>query len=207
MEQTESDIDARLAARLRALRAEQGLTLDGLAERAGVSRSMISLVERGRSSPTAAVLDRLAAGLGVSVASLFDGIGAEQASPLSRRADQREWQDPATGYVRRNLTPPGIAAPVTLVEVTMPAGARVTYDTGPRAAVIHQQLYVLEGEIAFTVDGGTVHLRAGDCLASQIDGPSGFHNPADRPARYLVAVATGPARSGAGTAKPGIAKG
>lgn len=204
--ETTTDIDARLAARLRAMRADQGLTLDALAERAGVSRSMISLIERGQSSPTAAVLDRLAAGLGVSVASLFDGIGAEQASPLSRRADQREWRDPATGYVRRNLTPPGLATPVTLVEVTMPGNARVTYDTGPRAAVIHQQIYVLEGEIAFTVDGETVHLRAGDCLASQIDGPSGFHNPTDRPARYLVAVATGPARGGAGAAKSGVPK-
>ncbi|MFD0461059.1 helix-turn-helix domain-containing protein [Microvirga aerilata] len=71
-----ADINAHLAGRLRSLRSEQGLTLDGLADRTGVSRSMISLIERGESSPTAVVLDKLAAGLGVTLASLF----AEKAS-------------------------------------------------------------------------------------------------------------------------------
>ncbi|WP_206692449.1 helix-turn-helix domain-containing protein [Azospirillum sp. INR13] len=50
MENATTDIDRRLAVRLRALRADRGLTLDGLAERSGVSRSMISLVERGRAA-------------------------------------------------------------------------------------------------------------------------------------------------------------
>src|SRR5690349_8416226 len=86
------DAHTRLAARLRGLRAERGLTLDGLAERAAVSRSMISLIERGESSPTAAVLDRLAGGLGVTLASLFADEPRADASPVSRRADQPTWR-------------------------------------------------------------------------------------------------------------------
>src|SRR5688572_18927903 len=82
MESAVPEVQARLAARLRRLRADRGLTLDALAERAGVSRSMISLVERGESSPTAAVLDRLAAGLGVTIASLFTEEARADASPL-----------------------------------------------------------------------------------------------------------------------------
>ena len=64
----DATVEARLAIRLRALRAERGLSLDALAEQSGVSRSMISLIERAESSPTASVLDRLAASLGVTLA-------------------------------------------------------------------------------------------------------------------------------------------
>src|SRR5687768_17669758 len=115
MDKTESDIHDRLAARLRGLRTERDLTLDGLAERTGVSRSMISLIERGESSPTAAVLDKLAAGLGVTLASLFAERDSKGASPLARRADQRIWCDPDSGYMRRNLSAPGFPSPVELV--------------------------------------------------------------------------------------------
>src|SRR3712207_8525832 len=99
-----ADIGAHLAARLRGLRTDRGLSLDALAERAGVSRSMISLVERGESSPTAAVLNRLATGLGVTLASLFAEEPSAGSSPLSRRADQRAWRDPESGYLRRTLS-------------------------------------------------------------------------------------------------------
>ena len=131
-----ADINVHLAERLRSLRADRGLTLDGLAERTGVSRSMISLVERGESSPTAAVLDKLAAGLGVTLASLFADKPSSASSPLARRADQSVWRDPESGYMRRNLSPPGFPSPLELVEVVLPPGAHVAYDTGHRAAVV-----------------------------------------------------------------------
>src|SRR3954470_16889728 len=66
------DLNQRIAARVRGLRAARSLSLEGLASRSGVSRSMISLIERGESSPTAVVLEKLATGLGVMLASLFD---------------------------------------------------------------------------------------------------------------------------------------
>jgi transcriptional regulator with XRE-family HTH domain len=190
MEAAGADLDARLAARLRELRTERGLTLDGLAARSGVSRSMISLVERGESSPTASLLDRLAAGLGVTLAALFAEGGRTGASPLARRADQPVWRDPATGYVRRNLSPPGFHSPIELVEVVLPPGARVAYDGGPRAAVVHQQVHMLEGRLRLTLGEEGHELAAGDCLAMRVDRPTGFHNPADRPARYLLALVT-----------------
>lgn len=188
-----NDINAHLAERLRGLRADRGLTLDGLAERTGVSRSMISLIERGESSPTAAVLDRLAGGLGVTLASLFAETSREDASPLARRAEQRVWQDPATGYVRRNLSAPGHPSPIELVEVSLPAGARVAYDTGPRTVGVKQQVWLIDGMIDLTVGPDTHRLESGDCLSMHIDQLIVFHNPTDRPARYLVALATDPA--------------
>lgn len=183
-----ADVQERLAARLRHLRGARALTLDGLAERSGVSRSMISLVERGESSPTAAILDRLAAGLGVTLASLFADEAREDGSPVSRRKDQREWRDPASGYVRRNLSPPHVRSPLALVEVSLPAGARVAYDT-VAARSIAQQIWIIEGTLELTL-GATVHrLAAGDCLAMRLEGPIAFHNPTRTVARYLVALA------------------
>src|SRR2546426_328566 len=76
MEETVSDLNQRIAERVRELRAAHGLSLDALAGKSGVSRSMISLIERGESSPTAVVLEKLAAGLGVMLASLFDAPAA-----------------------------------------------------------------------------------------------------------------------------------
>src|SRR5919108_4554432 len=98
------DINARLATRVRGLRGERGLSLDALAARCDVSRSMISLVERGESSPTAVVLEKIAAGLGVSLATLFEDASLP-ANPISRRADRTPWRDPQSGYVRRNISP------------------------------------------------------------------------------------------------------
>lgn len=190
---TGTDFDSRVAARLRTLRTARELTLDGLAERSGVSRSMISLVERGETSPTANLLDRLAAGLGVTLASLFAEEEHADATPLVRRADQPAWRDPATGYVRRNLSPPGFPSPIGLVEVLLPAGSHVAYDTGFRSPAVDQQVWVLEGLVELTVGEITHHLAAGDCLAMRVDRPTAFRNPADHPARYLVALTTGAA--------------
>lgn len=190
---SDDDLTSRLATRLRKLRAGRGLTLDALAERSGVSRSMISLIERGASSPTANVLDKLAAGLGVTLASLFSEAERAEAPPVARRADQPEWRDPETGYVRRNLSPPGFASPLELVEVVLPAGAFVAYETTFRHRPLDQQVWVLEGMVEVTLGEQHHHLAAGDCLAMRVDRRTAFRNPGDLPTRYLVALTTGAA--------------
>lgn len=185
-----SNINAHLASRLRELRIERGLTLDALAERTGVSRSMISLIEREESSPTAVVLDKLAAGLGVTLASLFAEKESAVASPLARRADQRVWRDPDSGYLRRNLSPSGFPSPLELVEVILPAGARVAYDTGRRTVGVSQQIWIVEGEIELGLGDEIHRLFAGDCLCMDIERPTVFRNPSGEQARYLVALTT-----------------
>src|SRR5215510_9612201 len=179
------DINDRIAARVSQIRAERGLSLEALSDSAGVSRSMISLIERGESSPTAVVLEKLAAGLGVPLASLFDAPAAP-AEPVSRRKDQVEWRDPASGYVRRNVSPPGFPSPLQIVEVVFPAGARVAYETGARPGVMHQQIWVLQGEIEITLGRARHRLAAGDCLAMVLDRPITFRNRTKKPARYAV---------------------
>jgi len=189
------DVNQRIAARVRELRAKRGLSLDGLAGRSGVSRSMISLIERGESSPTAVVLEKLAAGLGMVLASLFDPPAATASSrvgPLARRQDQPEWQDPASGYRRRSVSPPGVPQPMQIVEVHFPPRARVAFDNSERGLRVHQQVWVLDGAIDVTVGEERHRLRKGDCLAMQLDRPTMFHNRTRQPARYAVVIASEP---------------
>jgi hypothetical protein len=110
------DLHRHLADRGRTLRAAHGLSLESLSSKSGVSRSMIS-------------------GLGVTLASLFDRSASSPgaaSSPLSRRDDQPEWQDPASGYIRRNVSPSGVSQPMQIVEVHFPSGARVAFENGAR---------------------------------------------------------------------------
>jgi transcriptional regulator with XRE-family HTH domain len=188
------DINQRIANKVRALRDEQGLSLDALSERSGVSRSNISLIERAQSSPTAQVLDRLASALGVALASMFDdGEAVAEPSPLLRAAEQTDWTDPASGYVRRNLSPTA-PSPLQLVEVRFPAGERVTLDSGARNVELHQQIWMLEGTMIFTRGEDSWRLKTGDCLTLHIDCPIVFRNPGRVMARYLVALITQPIR-------------
>src|SRR5438132_8426521 len=192
-EVTVSDLNQRIAERVRELRATRGLSLDALAGKSGVSRSMISLIERGESSPTAVVLEKLAAGLGVMLASLFDAPAAAPqtpSGPVARRDDQPQWQDPASGYLRRNVSPPGVPQPMQIVEVQFPPGSRVAFETGARDARVYQQGWVLDGAIDVTLGTERHRWRKGDCLAMQLDRPTMFHNPTRKPTRYAVVIAT-----------------
>jgi transcriptional regulator with XRE-family HTH domain len=193
MKDTAPDLNERIADRVRELRAGRGLSLDALATRSGVSRSMISLIERGESSPTAVVLEKLAAGLGVMLASLFETPAAGTAAPggpVARRDDQPQWQDPASGYRRRNVSPPGTPQPMQIVEVEFPPGRRVAFESGARDARVHQQIWLLAGTMDVTVGETRHRLHEGDCLAMTLDRPTLFHNPSRKRARYAVVIAT-----------------
>jgi transcriptional regulator with XRE-family HTH domain len=195
------DINGRIARRVRELRAARQLSLEVLAGACGVSRSMISLIERGESSPTAAVLDKLASGLGVPLASLFDDPAPRTAAPqpLARRDAQPEWRDPQSGYVRRNLSPPSFPSPIHLVEVRFPPRARVAFDSGPRDAEMHQQIWMLDGALELSIgDDAPVRLQSGDCLAMRLDRPTVFRNPGRVPAHYLVAIVSATALGNGG---------
>ena len=185
------DINDRIASRVRQIRAERGLSLEALAKSSGVSRSMISLIERGQSSATAVVLEKLATGLDVPLAWLFDAPAAA-ASPVSRRSDQVEWRDPASGYTRRNVSPSGSPSPVRIVEVVFPAGARVSYETGARPGLTHQQIWVLQGTIEVTLGKERYELGTGDCLAMVLDRAITFRNRSARPVRYAVILSHRP---------------
>ena len=184
-----NDINSRIAVRVRTLRAERGMTLDALATKCNVSRSMLSLIERGESSPTAVVLEKVATGLGVALANLFEDSSAP-AEPISRGAERTSWRDPQSGYIRRNISPPNYPSPLQIVEVELPAGAKVAYESGAREDAIHQQLWIQSGSLEVTVGRVTHRLEVDDCLAMQLSEPTTFRNRTRKLTRYVVVLSS-----------------
>ena len=192
---TPPTIDQLIAERVRELRKQHGHSLEALAQLSGVSRSMISLIERGETSATAAVLGKLAQALQVPLAFLFEEpASSAEPQPLARAAQQQCWQDPATGYVRRHLSPSGYAAPLELVEVVFPPGQSVAFDNALRSEPLHQQLWLLEGCMQISLGEQHWQLEQGDCLAMALNQTIVFANTSRKPARYLLALTALPER-------------
>lgn len=185
-------LDHRIAARIAAARAAQSLTLDALSERSGVSRAMISKIERGEASPTASLLAKLANALGFGLSALFEDDAApapKKSGPLLRRADQTVWRDPDTGYVRRNVSPRGMGAGMEIVDVTLPAGKKVFFDNSAPLPLA-QFVWLLSGALTMTAHGRKYPMQPGDCLHMTLDRPVTFHNSGKTPAHYAVVIET-----------------
>ncbi len=187
------DINARIGARIRALRMDRSLTLDSLAVQADVSRAMLSRIERGESSPTAQLLGKICGGLGVTLSALFAEAEAP-VSPLSRRASQPVWRDPGSHYLRRTIAPPGTGSPVDITEIEFPPGGSVAFDNR-RLGGMDQHVWVLDGTLELTLGDQAFRLETGDCLMMRFDQLVTFRNPAERPVRYAVIVNHGVPRS------------
>lgn len=182
-------VDQLISERVRELRKLRGHSLESLASLSGVSRSMISLIERRETSATAAVLGKLALALQVPLASLFEEPpDSAMPQPLVRAAEQQRWQDPATGYVRRHLSPNGYAAPLELVEVTFPAGQSVAFENASRSELQHQQLWMLDGCMQISLGEQHWQLEPGDCVAMALNQTIVYANTSRKAARYLLAL-------------------
>jgi transcriptional regulator with XRE-family HTH domain len=185
----EVDIDGRIGDRIRAFRTERGLTLEGLAARAVVSRAMLSRVERGESSPTAQLLGKVCAGLGITLSALF-AEAKPAASPVRRRSDQTVWRDPASGYVRRNVSPAGTGSAVEISAIEVPPGARIAFDS-LRLRGADQHIWILDGTLDLAIGDTRHRLDTGDCIHMGFDQPVTFHNPTKRTVRYAVIIGRG----------------
>lgn len=177
-----------ISASLKRERAAKGWSLAELAERSGVSKAMISKIERGEASPTATVLGKLSGAFGLALSALL-ALAEGQGERVSRRASQPLWQDPETGYLRRALSPRESSSPgpLELLEIELPPQVRVPY---PAAAFAfqHQQILVTQGVLEFQ-EGLQLHkLEAGDCLQLGAPADCVFINPGKKACRYLIAL-------------------
>ncbi|HEV7436386.1 MAG TPA: XRE family transcriptional regulator [Pseudorhizobium sp.] len=173
-----------IAARLKHEREARGWSLSDLADRSGVSKAMISKVERGEASPTATVLGRLSGAFGLPLSVLL-ALAEQAPNRLSQHGEQPVWHDPETGYMRRAISPPGSA--VELVEVSLPPNVRVPYPASA-FAFQQQQIWILTGELDF-VEGEVVHhLAKGDCLLLGPPADCVFFNAVNEPAHYLITL-------------------
>lgn len=181
----ESDLDARIGARIRTERESRGWSLTELSQRASVSRAMIHKVERGESSPTANLLGKLSGALGLSMSSLI-ARAENQQGRLLRRQDQPTWTDPETGYLRRHVSPQS-ELPVDLLQITLPPGQQVPM---PASAYAFQRqlIWVLQGELVF-VEGPLRHaMQEGDCLELGPPVDCVFSNETAQDCTYAIAL-------------------
>jgi transcriptional regulator with XRE-family HTH domain len=176
---------AVLGRRLRGERRRRGLTLDELAAVSGVSRSMLSEVERGSRVPTVLVLDRIATGLGTSIARLLrDELPAR--TVVLRREEQDVARD-ASGWERRVLSPVLQGVEFEFMRTTI--GPEV--DAGvfqPHGAGSREYLAVEAGMLRLSLDGEDVTLRQGDSMFYAGDCHHGFANPGTEPCVYYLAM-------------------
>jgi transcriptional regulator with XRE-family HTH domain len=180
--------------RIRALREAMGFSLRDLAERSGVSAPMLSQVERGETSPTLAVAEKIAGGLELTLSQLLRLDEGEHVS-VSRAGDRRRFE--RGGHRFEELTPPlpGQRADVSLH--TLRPGATTG---GPDDPPIHEPgsretAVVLTGVVALVVDGTRHELHTGDSVTFDADLPHHFENEGEEQARFLAVIAAGLRRS------------
>lgn len=177
-----------LGRRIRDERAEQGWSLNELAARADVSRAMLSKVERGESSPTVNVLQKIARALGLSPGSL---IGLEPNRPLVvlRAGAGRTFTEASTGYVRQ-IFPAIEGSPAEFVRATVPGHG----SSGPLAihpAGTRKYVAVERGTVRLAAGRDEVVLRTGDICLFPADIEHEFHNPGARPCTLLMVKLVG----------------
>jgi transcriptional regulator with XRE-family HTH domain len=186
-----------LGRRVRDERRRRGFTLEDLAAASGVSRSMLSEVERGSRVPTVLVLDRIATGLGTSIARLLRDEQSERMVVLRRdeqlertvvlRRDEQDVARDASGWERRVLSPvlPGVE--FEFMRTTIGPGV----DAGvfpPHVAGSREYLAVERGTLRLSLDGEEVLLHEGDSVCYPGDCHHGFANPAAQPCVYYLAM-------------------
>lgn len=175
----------QLGSRLRAQRQARALGLGALASTSGVSRSMISDIERGAKVPTVLVLARLATALGTTVSRL---LGEDQPAPVItlRAADQPAITD-ATGWQRRIMSPALPDVEFELMRTTVPPGVTVG-EFAAHAPSSREYVAVESGRLLVTLAGVTHTLETGDALYYRGDRTHAFANPADTECVYYTAM-------------------
>lgn len=166
-------------------RLRRGLSLDDLAERSRVSRSMISAIERGAKAPTVLVLDRIATGLGASLARLLSS--ERRARVLLIRSEDQAVARDASGWERRILSPvlPGVE--FEFMRTTLGPGV----DAGeflPHAPGSREYVAIEKGTLLLTIDGAPYTLEAGDSIYYDGDCLHSFANPGRGPCVYYLAM-------------------
>jgi len=178
----------RLGERVRELRRGRGLTLDALAELSGVSRAMISKLERGEKNPTLVVAAKLAEGLGVTLSQLA---GMEERRevvvvPKERRMVMR---DPETGFERQLLSPNFVGRGVEFIRNTIPEGS-TSGEFPPHRRGVEEHIVVERGTLRAILGSEEYLLREGDAVYFEADVPHRFDNAGEGECSYYLVISS-----------------
>ena len=186
-----------LGPRIRALRDAMALSLRDLAERSGVSAPMLSQVERGETSPTLAIAERIAGGLDLRLSQLLRLDEGGQVAIVRAGERRPGTSDPASGHSAEILTPPLPGQRAELSRHVLASGAATG---GPGDPPMHEPgsretALVQDGSVVLEIDGERHELSAGDCVTFDADLPHHFENPGGDEAILLAVVSAGLRRS------------
>lgn len=168
--------------RLRAIRTLRRITLRTVAERAGLSESFLSQVERGRANASVASLTRIAAALGVSVADLFEPNGSP-ARPRVLRSESRPTLTFGTLGRKSMLTPRPLEHLQVIVGELDEGGS--TGDEPYTHGDSEELLVVLEGAVHLQLGTEMFELRRGDSIDYRSSTPHRLTNAGDGPAEVM----------------------
>jgi XRE family transcriptional regulator, regulator of sulfur utilization len=176
-----------VGATLQRMRLERGLTLEDLSRTAGVSKSMLSQIEREKANPTIAVAWRLANALGVSIAEL---LSAE--TPKDELIRVLEPHETPTltgdhaGYILKILGPLELAGRYEWYELVLaPGGALVSNPHDPGAT---EHLTLLHGSVELEVEGNKKKLKLGATARYEADRSHAIRNVGKTEAKALMVV-------------------
>lgn len=180
-----------LGPRLHAIRKARGLTLDELSERSGISKSMLSQIERGQANPTFGTLWNITQSLGLELAELVNGAGGRRAATIERlAADLTPTIRSKDGTcVLRILSPAGTAGAMEWYELILEPGG--VLDSEPHGQGAMEHLSCLSGRLKLRAGEAEQELQPGDTARYRGDQPHAIHNPGKQPARALLVVLTG----------------
>lgn len=156
-----------LPTRLKEARRAQGLSLDAVAKLSGVSRSMVSQIERGESSPTIATLWNLTRALQVDFAGLLEEANTEDRIETIRDAQVPSIDNMGQGCRIRILSPPEEAGKHEVYDLRFAEDG--VLDSQPHARGAREQVTVIEGEIEVTSGAAQDRLGAGDTASYAAD--------------------------------------
>ena len=180
-----SSSHAGLPENLKRLRKQRGLTLDQFSLKCGVSRAMISKIERGVSVPTATVLGKLAAGLEISLSRLLGG-QLTRNSLLVTPGEQPVFRDPESGLERRSLSPLFSDRFVDFALNTLPPGKEVSFPG--HLDGVEEYLYVAKGELRVIVGGSAFCVKSGSLLFYQANAVHEFHNDTKETVEFFIVI-------------------
>jgi transcriptional regulator with XRE-family HTH domain len=178
----------RLGERVRALRRERGWTLEMLAERSGVSRAMISKLERGEKNPTLVVAAKVAEGLGMNLSQL---VSVEEKSkvvvvPRERRMTMR---DPETGFERQLLSPSLGGREVEFMRNVVPENS-TSGELPPHRRGVEEYVVVERGRLRAVLGGEEYVLEEGDAAYFEADVAHRFDNAGEGECSYYLVIDT-----------------
>ncbi len=189
---TPEDTADALARNLRRVRGERGLTLDDLARRAGVSRSMLIQIEQKRVNPTLATLVRLAQALDIGLAELVELGGRRRVRVLSHDDVVELWSSPGGGSGRL-LVGSDQLDHIEFWDWRLEPGD--VHEAEAHAAGTAEIIHVLDGDLTLEVDGESHAAASGESVVFPADADHSYANKSTRPLHVLMIVITPPAAS------------